>query len=550
MCKKRCYIVFLVFIICFSILVTQMVNLQYKKADELSVIADSQYKYRENKEELNYKLLDCNGKDLLEYKKKYKAVIIPNTFIKNNMDTDYEEFLKLLYTLKSYNSDYDLTDKKYLTSSQKLYFDIDSVTYEKLKEIKGVKGFYAFEYSQIDRNEAWSIENMITSNKNSSDGSFKDKNSLEMYLYNKLKNNKIPQIDFNIDMDGNITESKEEILSSNNNIRLTLDKKLQEDIKEMLNSKYNKYEQIGVILMESDTGKIRAMVQKDDTLPNVNIGAETLNGFFPGSIFKTIVLEGALEREDISLQDKFICKGNHENRKNKETKNHGRLSLEEAFVVSCNDIYTQLGIKIGAEKIYELADKQGLFKKVLGMDREQSGDLEIKNPKVEDGSLGITSIGQNIRITPLEAMSIVDTVINKGKYIRPNIIDSYVDVNNKKIATVQKEERQVLSAYTANTLKETMKEVVDQGTGMAAAVPGVQIGGKTGSTERIEIVKNKDNKDEKKQYSDGWFIGYFKTDNRYYSMVVFVKNIDKNLESGGTTAAPVFKDVVQKIIKK
>ncbi len=549
MYKKRCCIIFLVFIISFSILYSKVINLQYKKADELSVIADSQYMYKENIEELNYKLLDCNGKDLLKYNKKYKAVIIPNVFIKNNMDTDYEEFLKLLYTLKSYDSDYDLTDTKYLNSSQKLYFDIDETTYEKLKEIKGIRGFYIFAYSQVDRSEAWKIENIITNPKNSNDNNFKHKDSLEMSIYNNVKQNRIPQIEFNIDMDGNIKEGKKSILDNNKNVRLTLDKDLQEEIKAILNSKYNKYEQIGVILMESNTGKIKAMVQKDDTLPNVNIGAETLNGFFPGSIFKTIVLEGVLENNNISLQDNFICKGNYENTKNKEVRGHGELTVEEAFTVSCNDVYSQLGIKVGAEKINELSEKQGLFEKVLGLDREQKGALEIKDPKLQDGSLAITSIGQNMRITPIEAISIVNTVVNKGTYVKPNIIDGYIDVNNKEIEKINREQHEVLSNSTANEVKEIMKRVVNNGTGRAAKIQGAEVGGKTGSTERIEIVKNKENKNEKREYSDGWFTGYFKHNDKYYSMVVFVKDIDKNSESGGSTAAPIFKDIAEKVIK-
>lgn len=94
-----------------------------------------------------------------------------------------------------------------------------------------------------------------------------------------------------------------------------------------------------------------------------------------------------------------------------------------------------------------------------------------------------------------------------------------------------------------------MKEVVERGTGRLAKVKGLEMGGKTGSTERIEVIKSKDNNEEKKEYSDGWFIGYFKAKDKYYSAIVFVKNIDKNTEGGGNTAAPIFKDVVEKVIK-
>ncbi|SQB91673.1 penicillin-binding transpeptidase domain-containing protein [Clostridium tetanomorphum] len=361
--RVRCNILLLVFIFCFFVIYLRIINIQYNQADELSVIADSQYMYKESTEDLNYKLLDCNGDNLLKYDKEYKAVIVPNVFIKNNMDTDYEEFLKLLYILKSYNSKYDLTDKKYLNSSEKLYFDIDKQTFEKLKDLKGIKGFYTFECSKVNREEAWGIENLITNPKSSNDNSYKHKDSIEMYIYNKFKDNKAPSVDFNVDIDGNIKRNEDQVPNNNKNLRLTIDKQLQDDIKDILQNKYNKYEQVGVIVMDSNSGKIKAMVQKDDTLPNINIGAETLNGFFPGSIFKTIVLEGVLEQGNISTSTKFKCNGTHENKKNKREKGHGELSVKEAFVVSCNDIYSQLGIKAGFPKIYELCEKQGLLKK-------------------------------------------------------------------------------------------------------------------------------------------------------------------------------------------
>ncbi|WP_315118033.1 penicillin-binding transpeptidase domain-containing protein [uncultured Clostridium sp.] len=511
--------------------------MQYKKADELVVIADSQYNQKEWIEELNYRLLDYSGKDLLEYNTKYNAVILPSIFIKNNTESENEEIFKLLYILKNYDEEYDLTDGKINSGSQKLYFPVDKITFEKLKRIKGVKGFYVYSYNEVDRNEGWKIENLITNTRNIVDNSLKKENSLEMFINSKVKDNKRPYIEFALDMDGNINNKEnEKDYLNNKNIMLTLDRDFQDKIKELLNNKYNKHEQIGVMVMESETGNIKAMVQKNDKLPNVNIGAETLNGFFPGSIFKTIILEGILEEGEISLDDKMTCKGLYEGGKDKKNSGHGTLSVEDAFVISCNDIYSQLGNKLGGEKILELIEKQNIFSKVLGFEREQGGALEKKELKIEDGSLGITAIGQNIRITPVQAMEIVNTIVNDGVYIKPRLVEGLVDKNGEVDEKIESSKWQAFSKDTANKVKRAMKRVVNEGTGRSAKVEGIEIGGKTGSTERIE---------NGEKYSDGWFIGYFNKDDKYYSVVVFVKGIDKDNESGGNTASPIFSDIVK-----
>nr|WP_281417262.1 penicillin-binding transpeptidase domain-containing protein [Clostridium mobile] len=288
--------------------------------------------------------------------------------------------------------------------------------------------------------------------------------------------------------------------------------------------------------MESETGNIKAMVQKNDKLPNVNIGAETLNGFFPGSIFKTIILEGILEEGNISLDDKMTCRGLYEGGKDKKNPGHGTLSVEDAFVISCNDVYSQLGNKLGGEKILELIEKQNILSKVLGFEREQSGALEKKELKIEDGSLGITAIGQNIRMTPIQAIGIVNTIVNDGVYIKPRLVEGLVNKNGSIYEKMESSKWQVFSKDTATKMKRAMNRVVNEGTGRSARVEGIEVGGKTGSTERIE---------NGEKYSDGWFIGYFNKDSKYYSTVVFVKGIDKDNESGGSTASPIFSDIVK-----
>lgn len=541
--RRRQYSILILFIVLFAILCWRMVQFQYIGSSKLSVMADSQYSYKEDITDTNYLLFDSNGKQLINYNKKYYAVISPDIFTKNNLDTDSDQTLTLMYILRNYNDSYDLSKSGALNSSKKLYYEIDENTYSKLKNIKGVKGFYTYEYSAADKDGVWKLENMLINPRRTDTNALKSNDSLEMQIYNKTKDNKKPQVVFNRDVDGNIIDEKTELPKNNLNVRLTVDKNIEEKIKEILNGEKNKnYTQIGVVLMEASTGKIKGIVQKDDSKPNVNLGVATNNGFFAGSIFKIIVEEAGLDRKSINVNDKFTCRGLYENEKHE---NHGTLTIDEAFKVSCNDIFSQVGTKVGYNNFYDNAMSQGLTEKVLGFDSEESGKSEVVDAKNSDGTLGIASIGQSIRITPIESISISNTVINNGVYVKPHIIEAYVDDNNNEIETLKTEQHPVIENTTANTIKNQMISVVKEGTAKAAYMDNMNIGGKTGTTERIETSKQTGKAEE---HSDGWFTGFFKVGEKYYSMVVFVQDIDKDKDSGGNTSAPIFKDIVSGVV--
>lgn len=505
------------------------------EANKLSVWADSQYTDKIPKCDLNYLLFDKNGKQLLKYKNKYYAVIDTSAFTKNNIETKSDDLYALIYILRNYNNAYDLSKIGLNTESKKINYEIDEITYNKLKNIKGIKGFYTYSTSIIDRSEAWKIENLITNPRNQADNKTKDEKSLEMMIYNKTKFNQYPSIEFTKDIDGNVSSGLFVEPKNNINIRLTLDKNLQDNIKEILNSeKYKNHAQIGVILTESSTGKILAMTQKDDTQPNVNLGSATQNGFEPGSIFKIVVEEAGIERNRLNLGEKFPC--NQEIYKIDDKKDHGILDAEEALIVSCNNIFAQIGDKIGVNNIIAEAQSQGLFQKVLGFDSEVSGDYVM--PKLPGEGAGQLSIGQSMRITPIQAVGIVNTVVNGGTYVKPYIVEAYVDDNNIVKELVKTESYTTLKKTTANNLKNQMIKVVRRGTGTEADIKNIEVGGKTGTSTRM---------DGNKKTSDGWFIGFFKVKDKYYSMVVFVKDINSESEQASNTAVPIFKNIVLSI---
>lgn len=539
--QKRIKAVSLIFIMVFVALMFRILQHQYFNNEELKVIADNQYEYKEKMGELNYMLLDYKGKDLLKYNNEYYVVIDPFNFKFNNYYTKKDELYALNIILKNYNKKYDLDSLNLENKSEKIKWNIDEVTYNKLSSIKGVKGFYVYRYLKVNRDDNWwSIENVLTNPyKNNKKGEKveKDNNSLESTLKEKTANNEFVYSVLKKDLNGNVYKEYETNANNNVHIRTTLDKELQDKIKVILNkAPYNNYEQIGVALMESETGKIRALVQKDDSKPNVNIGVSTNHGFFPGSIFKVIVEEAGLENGKLTLNKKYRLNPNL----NLRYKGHERqefMNCEEALIQSSNDIYAQIGIDTGIKDIKELSRKQGLTDKVLNLDEEMCGIFEGSEQEI--GDIELTSFGQKQRVTPIAAISISNVVINKGIYVKPYIIEGYVDENNNLKEENKTTEYRVISENTSKILKNQMIQVVTSslGTGNQAAVKNITIGGKTGTAEREE---------GSNKFYDGWFSGFFNMEDKNYSMIVFVQDIGEDM-GGGNTAGVIFSDIVKEI---
>lgn len=544
--KKRCIMVSVIFIIIFlSLIFFNLIKIQYSNSGELKVLAEKQYTVEENTDELNYKVFDSEGKNFLEYKMKYRIVIEPYTFKVYNEYTNKDDMDALEYILKNYDSKYTIENFTASNNNGKVYFDVNEDTYNKLKKLNVIKGMYLYTYTSINRKGAWNIESLITTTTKNvgKDIVDKDMNSLEMQIKKETADNKHNIITFEKGLDGLNTEGKSVLTSGNINVRLTIDKNMQDIIKGVLSSeKYSKYDQVGALMMESSTGKIKAMALKDDKKPNVILGSATENGFEPGSIFKVIVEETGLDLKSISLQDKFTCESGKDSLC-KEV--HGSITPEQALIVSCNNAFAEMGKKVKSENFKAIADSEGLFKKVLNIDSEVKGDYIDPTGKPEGDRF--LSIGQNMRITPIQAISIANTVINKGVYVKPYLIDSYVDNNNKVHKQFNSDKHSVISEATSNIMKDQMIKVVKLGTGKLSTVSNVEIGGKTGTNERVETKIENDTKVEK--HSDGWFVGFFKINDKYYTMVVFVKDININGESGGTTAAPIFRDSVIELKK-
>ncbi len=363
----------------------------------------------------------------------------------------------------------------------------------------------------------------------------KDENSIESFINTITDENIKPEIKFQVDKSGFIKEAGYNV-PEKGNVVLTLDNELQDSIKKVLNSdKFSKFQQIGVVLIEANTGKVKAFTQKNDKLPNVNIAA-SLQGYPPGSTFKLITAELALEKGIITKDNKYICTGKY-CKKNNKPHAHGSINIEQAINYSCNDFFIELGNKINAEEIINYAKKQGYSSKVLGFYDEAAGIIN-KPEKVELNNNLI--LGYSLSATPIQVAGAISPILNEGNYVKPYIIEKIKDSNDNTIKDFQGTVERVMSKNTAEDMKYFMRSTVTKGTGSIANINAMEVGGKTGTASSL---------DGEVFHTHGWFAGYYKKDNKYYTLVVFVPNIDGKNElgeeyQGSNTAGMVFKDIL------
>lgn len=527
--KIRCISIFAVLIVAFSFLIYRLYFIMSSNK-ALQVNYAAQMSSFEKISDANYDVVDCNGNNLLSFNKEYYVVVNPYIFSRNNSDTNIRELTALNYILKNYNKNYDLSEISIENSTNKLYWKIDEALYNNLKKFKDVNGIYTYYVNKIDRSKAADIYNILTNPKDKNNKKFKANNSIEKLIYDKFKNNAYPEKVFKNDNNGN-TVSSTEINSKNlSKVKLTIDKTINDKVQSILSS--SDLKQVCAIVMESENGAIRAISQKDLYDANINLGLKGV--YYPGSIFKAIVEEAAIENKSIDLDKPIKDTGKYS-----EEKVYDYCTPKQAFVVSSNDVFINIGQKTGFYNIYNTAKKQGLFDKVLNIDGESSGSMDNMDSN-NTGNLSLLSYGQSLRITPLGALSIPNTVVNKGIYVKPHIVDSYVDGNTGKVEKEKIYSNRVISENTANIMLELFKQVITDkhGTGLLAYTPNPCIGGKTGTAQRGE------NKDKTIKNVDSWFAGFFNAKGINYSAIIFAPEIDKNM-SAATTTAPIFKKIVE-----
>lgn len=480
----------------------------------------------ENISNMNYMILDTNGKDLMKYDKKYVLVIDTKPFSLNNYEETLEDLMALNFIMKSENPEFNYTD--IMKQSGKIYYNISEDTYNKINKLKNIKGIYTYITDEIDTKKAWSISSMLSKISDEEH----EVGSLESEIYTYLKDNEQPKREFYLDNRAVYAKQSVSISDSNKNLKLTIDKDIEDKVRHVLEKEdYSYLSNIGISIIESDTGKIRTMVQKDESAANINLGIQQI-GYEPGSIYKIITLGAALDMGLININNTFACNG----KICKEV--HGKLSVEQAFEKSCNDIFAQIGSMVGYEKLMEYSEALGLYDRVLNLESGNRNEAKGVKPSKEAGINNI-SIGQCMNVTPVQMLGAINSVVNNGVYEKPYLVESILDKDDNVIKEFKTDKKRVYSETTAKLIKNSMRQVIIKGTGIKAYIGDLDIGGKTGSATGNQ------------GQTHGWFAGYFSVGEKNYTMIVFtpeiesMKNLDNEALGGGDTAAPIFKDIVK-----
>lgn len=370
------------------------------------------------------------------------------------------------------------------------------------------------------------------------------------------------------------------------NVALTLNAKAQEAAYEGLKDKTG-----AAVALDPDTGKVLAMVSTPSYDPNAlasndNNAAtdaydaltqnESIEGdvfdvrkpmenrairltYAPGSTFKLITAAAALSTGEykpdaapvIPLNGgKLFYPGSVDFLQDKNPE-CDKATLQRALELSCNTVFAGVGQKIGAEKVKAQADAFGFDN--FGKGTEQKTALYIPSrvsssvfPSDLDGGQTMrSSIGQDsVTATPMQMAMVVAGIVNNGKVMKPYVVDELRAQNLSVIEKTQPEMlNQAVSPEVASQLREMMQGVVQNGSGKAAKMDGVEVGGKTGTAQRG--VNNSES-----PYA--WFVSYAQVDGKKVAVAVVVEDSDaeRNEISGASLAAPTAKAIMEAVVGK
>lgn len=213
--------------------------------------------------------------------------------------------------------------------------------------------------------------------------------------------------------------------------------------------------------------------------------------YTPGSVFKVVTGSAALEEKAITLQDTFYC-GTSIHVEDRDfscwsTTDHGAQDLQHAMTNSCNPVFIQIGQRLGAKGLTKYVRAYGLTEKT-GIDLPAEADSICFGEDMSLVDLAACSFGQGNSITPIQMITAYSAVINGGYLVTPQIVDKIVDSNGNVVEdkkTVVK--RQVISSEVSAQMREILENVVNENTGSNAYIQGYRIGGKSGTSQKMEI---------------------------------------------------------------
>ena len=222
--------------------------------------------------------------------------------------------------------------------------------------------------------------------------------------------------------------------------------------------------------------------------------------YYPGSVFKVITSAMGIDSGVATMNTTFTCSGAYGVAK--ETyhcagrKAHGLLNMAEALRKSCNIYYIQLGQRVGSQQFYNYFDAFG-FTARTGVDLPSETNFMqyYRADQLGEVQLASSSFGQAMAITPLQMCTAIAATVNGGYLVTPHVVDKITDANGNVIQEIGANvRRQVISQSASEVIRQMMEYEVGNGTGGGknAYVSGYRIGGKSGTSEQLNMHRRAD----------------------------------------------------------
>ncbi len=350
---------------------------------------------------------------------------------------------------------------------------------------------------------------------------------------------------------GGKIEKIEDNFNSSGGAVLTIDKRFQTALEKAMDN--GSFEKGAAVLIDIKTGAIKASVSRPNFNPNkideyINDTDSALFnrafGAYPiGSVFKPLVAVSALE-QGIDPDEEIFCDGKITVNSVSFgcTESHGKVNMSTALAYSCNCYFVNLIEKIDCTQVIDLAQSLGFGNAVIIADnlKTYSGYLPDISELDSSAARANFSFGQGkLTATPYQIAMLYCLISNGGEYYKPYLLKGFCNDEGKfESAEDFSYPVKLISFETADILKQYLELAVREGTGKAAALPGMQVAGKTSTAQSGEFVNGKER-------LVTWFAGFFPYENPEYVAVI----VCEDGISGAKDCAPVFSKIANEVIR-
>jgi len=343
--------------------------------------------------------------------------------------------------------------------------------------------------------------------------------------------------------------------SGGNTVVTTIDEVIQQIVEDALSTVYAETDPDSAIAIVQDpsTGEILAMACRPDFDPNeyrrypvaARRNRAITDAFEPGSSLKVVPTAALLQEKLVRTDEVFYCEEGAiriHGHVIRDFRPHGNLTFAEVISESSNPGMIKAASRLTKEQLYEYCTLFGVGQKTcLRFPGEVAGVL---HPPARWSKLSIASIsiGQEVLLTPIQLVRVFSTIANDGIMMKPILVRQVENTQGRIVERFDfQQQRRAISRSAARQLKQLLRKVVDEGSGARAFLPAYEVAGKTGTAQKFDPKTGQFSRERHVAV----FCGFVPVDKPRLTILVLVDAPRVRHDTGGTVAAPVFREIAE-----